>query len=84
MTKNQAISATGAAGQVTITVQNAGSDRAPVDNFLAAIQKGVDPKKTPTVAPRVAVGWHHLVSRTITARRMPWLEATQAVNGSGP
>lgn len=72
-----------AAGQVTLTVQNAGSDRRPLDDFLAAIQSGLDTAKVRIVAPRVAVGWHHWVARTTDARRMPWLEATQTLNGSG-
>ncbi|MFL6235110.1 MAG: BBE domain-containing protein, partial [Thermoanaerobaculia bacterium] len=70
--------------QVTLTVQNAGSDRRPLDDFLAAMQTGLDQNRVRIVAPRVPVGWHHLVSRTTDARKMPWLEATQTLNGSGP
>jgi len=72
-----------AAGQVSLTVQNAGADRRPLDNFLAAMQVGMDTARVPAVAPRVPVGWHHLVSRSTTARMMPWLEVTQTLNGSG-
>jgi FAD/FMN-containing dehydrogenase len=72
-----------AAGQVVLTVQNAGSDRRPLDDFLAAMESGVDKARMRSVAPRVAVGWHHYIPATTSARRMPWLEATQALNGSG-
>lgn len=72
-----------AAGQVTLTVQNAGPDRGPLDAFVAAMHQGLDTRKVKTVAPRVAVGWHHFVARTTDARSMPWLEATQTLNGSG-
>jgi hypothetical protein len=72
-----------AAEQVTLTVQNAGSDRGPLDDFLAAMQTGLDQNRVRIVAPRVPVGWHHLVARTTDARKMPWLEATQTLNGSG-
>jgi FAD/FMN-containing dehydrogenase len=70
--------------QVTLTVQNAGSDRGPLDDFLAAMRTGLDQNRVRIVAPRVPVGWHHLVSRTADARKIPWLEATQTLNGSGP
>lgn len=73
-----------AAEQVTVTVQNAGGDRAPLDAFAAAMHEGLDTSRVRTVAPRVAVGWHHFVARSTAARRMPWLEATQTLNGSGP
>jgi FAD/FMN-containing dehydrogenase len=73
-----------AAGQVTLTVQNAGSDRAPLDEFLSYMSQGIDASKVRTVAPRVPVGYHHLVARTTDARKMPWLEVTQTLNGSGP
>jgi FAD/FMN-containing dehydrogenase len=70
--------------QITLTVQNAGSDPAPLNEFLRFMQRGMDTNKVPMVAPRVPVGWHHLVARTTDARKMPWLEATQTLNGSGP
>ncbi len=73
-----------ASEQVTVTVQNAGGDRAPLDAFTEAMQEGLDTSRVRIVAPRVAVGWHHFVARTTAARRMPWLEATQTLNGSGP
>lgn len=72
-----------AAGQVIVTVQNAGSERGPVDDFLNAMEAGVDKARVRSVAPRIAVGWHHYIPTTTSARRMPWLEVTQSLNGSG-
>lgn len=72
-----------AAGQVLLTVQNAGSDRGPLDEFLEAMESGVDKARVQAVAPRIAVGWHHYIPSSTSARRMPWLEATQTLNGSG-
>jgi len=72
-----------AAEQVTLTVQNAGGDRGPLDDFLAAMQTGLDQRKAKIVAPRVPVGYHHFVRAATNGRKMPWLEATQSLNGSG-
>ena len=69
--------------QVTLTVQNAGSDRRPLDDFLEFMRSGLDTNRVRIVAPRVPVGWHHFVARSTDARRMPWLEETQTLNGSG-
>jgi FAD/FMN-containing dehydrogenase len=73
-----------AAGQIVLTVQNAGADRQPVDDFMRAMEVDVDTTRLRTVAPRVAVGWHHFVPASTSVRRMPWLEVTQTLNGSGP
>lgn len=72
-----------AAGQVVLTVQNAGSDRGPLDDFLEAMESGVDKARVQSVAPRIAIGWHHYIPSSTSARRMPWLEVTQSLNGSG-
>lgn len=72
-----------AAGQILLTVQNAGSDRGPLDEFLEAMESGVDKARVQAVTPRIAVGWHHYIPSSTSARRMPWLEATQTLNGSG-
>ncbi len=72
-----------AAGQIVLTVQNAGPDRGPVDDFLHAMEAGVDGGRLRSVTPRVAAGWHHYIPATANARRMPWLEVTQTLNGSG-
>lgn len=73
-----------AAGQIVMTTQDVGASRTRIDALLAAIQSRVNPRKVPLVAPRVPVGWHHLVSRSQDMRVMPWLEVTQTLNGSGP
>jgi FAD/FMN-containing dehydrogenase len=78
-----------AAGQIVLTVQNVGpdagpADRRPVDQFLEAVEDGVDRTRLQPVAPRIAAGWYHYIPATPTAQRMPWLEATQTLNGSGP
>lgn len=72
-----------AAGQVFVTVQNAGNDRGPVDDFLNAMEEGVDKARLTTVPTRIAVGWHHYIPATTSALHMPWLEVTQSLNGSG-
>lgn len=72
-----------AAGQVVLTVQNAGSDRGPIDDFINAMEAGVDKARVRFVAPRIVIGWHHYIPASTSARRMPWLEATQTLNGSG-
>lgn len=73
-----------AAGQIVLTIQDVGSNRARVDALLDAIQGRMNTRKVPLVAPRVPVGWHHLVARSQDERVMPWLEVTQTLNGSGP
>lgn len=73
-----------AAEQVTLTVQYVGDEPWRLDEFLAAMRSGLDHQKVRIVAPRVPVGYHHLVARTTDVRRMPWLECTQTLNGSGP
>lgn len=73
-----------AAGQIVVTVQHAGSDRAPIDDFLDALGDGLDASRLPPAPARIAAGWHHLGAAPMEGRRMPWLEATQTLNGSGP
>jgi FAD/FMN-containing dehydrogenase len=73
-----------AAGQVLLTVQNAEDNQEPLEEFLSFMQRGVDPGRLQAVRPRIAVGWHHYIPSTVSAREMPWLEATQTLNGSGP
>jgi len=62
-----------AAEQVTLTVQNAGSDRAPLDAFIAAMQEGLDTSRVRIVAPRVAVNGFY---REMYGPRGPWPDAT--------
>lgn len=73
-----------AAGQIVLTVQQVGRDRGPLDRFVAAIGDGLDEQRAPAVRPRISVAGHHFGLTGGTARLMPWLEATQTLNGSGP
>ena len=72
-----------AAGQVVLTVQNAGSDRGPIDDFINAMEAGVDKARVRFVPPRIVIGWYHYIPATTSALKMPWLEVTQTLNGSG-
>src|SRR3954454_15401280 len=56
------------AGAVTMITQASGDDPAILDDFLAALDDGMPPAALPTTTRRV----------------MPWLEATQTLNGIGP
>ena len=68
-----------AAGQITVTAQCVGANSEPLDVFLKAM--AVD--GLAHVPQRVVAGSHHVVVPTTTPRTMPWLEATQTLNGSG-
>lgn len=68
-----------AAGQVSITAQYVGAEAGPLHAFLAAVK--VD--GLAHVPQRVIAGSHHVVVPTTTPTTMPWLEATQTLNGSG-
>jgi len=66
-------------GQLTLTVQYTGMQTELVDHFLAEMAAaGGEP-----VAQRVMSGPYPPVPHTESGRRMPWLEATQTLNGSG-
>jgi FAD/FMN-containing dehydrogenase len=69
-----------AAGQIVLTAQYVGRDDAPLRSFLHAMQ--VD--DLPHVPQSVPVGFHHMVVQSADVRTMPWLQATQTLNGSGP
>src|SRR3954453_14764874 len=56
------------AGAVTMTTQVSGDDPTILDDFLAALDAGMPPAALPTTTRRV----------------MPWVEATQTLNGIGP
>jgi FAD/FMN-containing dehydrogenase len=66
-------------GQIALTSQLAGSNRELLESFLAAISTRVGPP-VPQIRP---VGPQAVITTSAT-RRMPWLEATQTLNGSGP
>ncbi len=69
-----------AAPQIVMVTQYVGNDLTLLDDFLAAISNGVG-AHVPQAAP---VGHHLLVAQQDGYRTMPWLEATQTLNGSGP
>ena len=56
------------AGTITLTTQVSGGDPAVLDAFLAALDAGMPAASLPST----------------TRRTMPWLQATQTLNGSGP
>jgi FAD/FMN-containing dehydrogenase len=69
-----------AAGQIVLTIQYVGDEPGLLDKFMDYMQlTGLD-----HVAQRVPVGFHHIVHNAAQPRRMPWIEATQTLNGSGP
>ena len=68
------------AGQVVLTIQSVGDSPDLIGKALDAIQ----PRGLAPVAQRVSVGYHHYVPHTDQVRSMPWLEATQTLNPSGP
>jgi FAD/FMN-containing dehydrogenase len=67
------------AGQVGLTAQFVGSDPEPVIEFSRAIGNGLPQP----VVKQVAVGHHQTLAPTTGIRKMPWLFATQTLNGSG-
>ncbi|GAA1076625.1 FAD-dependent oxidoreductase [Nocardiopsis composta] len=56
-----------------------GAQRA-MDGFIAAVDGSIRPTAT---EPRTSMGEHPPVARMKKPRRMPWLAATQTLNGSG-
>ena len=68
-----------AAGQVQLTVQDAGADPSRLTEFARAISDGLPEP----VAPTVALGTHR-AAKTTDVLQLPWLFATQTLNGSGP
>jgi FAD/FMN-containing dehydrogenase len=69
-----------AAGQIGLTVQYVGDEPWRLDEFADAM--GADlPAAT---WQRVPLGYHSLPKPSTTVQRMPWLYATQTLNGIGP
>lgn len=71
-------------GQISVAVQQADADDAPLREFIAAMTAGVDSSRAPTVEPVPAVVGHRLIRPTTQTEPMPWLEITQSENSSGP
>ncbi|MBV8367861.1 MAG: FAD-binding oxidoreductase [Candidatus Eremiobacteraeota bacterium] len=66
-------------GQIALTTQYVGEDVSLLDKFLAAVQEGVG-----APGPQVfAVPHRGVIVHDGPYRRMPWIEATQTLNGSG-
>ena len=69
-----------AAGEVVLVTQWGRSDRAPLDRFLAAMSAGVGPGGAQTRQ----LGHHGVQPGPSGPAQMPWLQACQTMNGSGP
>jgi len=69
----------GGNSQIVVEMQCVGDDPAPIGDFIASVRKGVSPPGP----QRMALPYRHLISHEGPYRRMPWIEATQTLNGSG-
>ncbi len=68
--------------QIVLTTQFVGSEPELLTAFVAEIARGVG---APPVAQRAPVGQpHHFIQHTGPYLELPWIEATQSLNGSGP
>jgi FAD/FMN-containing dehydrogenase len=68
------------AGQIVLIAQLVGDQPELLRTFATHMSADV-----PTPVPsRTAVGQHHTVAPTTDVRTLPWLYATQTLNGSGP
>jgi len=71
-----------AASQITLTVQYVGDEPALLDEFMSFINGDA---RVGTVVPQThAVGRHFFPLRTNDVTLLPWLYATQTLDGSGP
>jgi FAD/FMN-containing dehydrogenase len=68
-----------AAGEVQVTAQYVGPDPSLLKTFAAALEDGLPAPK----APSVSLGMHQ-PAKTSDFQQLPWLFATQTLNGSGP
>lgn len=71
---------TGPTPQITLTIQEVEPADGRVDGFLATIADGLPP----ITAPTRASGHPYALAPSISAEQLPWLFATQTLNGSGP
>jgi hypothetical protein len=69
----------GPTAQIVLTAQFVGRDPSPLDVFAREVGAELAPP-TAQIAP---VGYHHLIAQAPGVQRMPWLFATQRLNGSG-
>jgi FAD binding domain/Berberine and berberine like len=70
-----------AGAQIVLTIQDVDSDDATLRE-LHDLARGR--LRAPAVAQRHPVGWHFFPLNTLQIQRLPWLYATQTLNGSGP
>ena len=69
-----------AATQIVLTVQYVGDKPKLIDQFIDAMKlTGLEHGPQ-----RVPVGYHHMVPHGSRPGKMPWLDATQTLNPSGP
>jgi FAD/FMN-containing dehydrogenase len=67
--------------QIVLTAQYVGDEPQLLEQFASAVEAGI-PSPAGQVAP---VGFHGVaVARDPDVRRLPWLYATQTLNGTGP
>ncbi|WP_354644117.1 FAD-binding oxidoreductase [Kitasatospora camelliae] len=69
-----------AAGELAVTCQWDGADPTPLDAFFRTLEEGLSVRST--VPTRSLAG--PALPFPEKRRRMPWLQATQTLNGSGP
>ena len=70
-----------AGGQITCAAQYVGDDPSLLERFVDAMGAG---KAPPAVPASRSIGYHSGPTPTVTPRRLPWLYATQLLDGSGP
>lgn len=74
--------------QLTMTVQYVKADPQESDEVamakLSSFLEAVNPGGCRIVPARVRSGYHGFLSGSTEIRKMPWLEATQTLNSSGP
>jgi FAD/FMN-containing dehydrogenase len=71
----------GNCAQIVLTAQYVGEEPQLLEEFARAVEDGI-PSPTGQVAP---VGFHGVaVAHDPDVRRLPWLYATQTLNGTGP
>ncbi len=66
--------------QVTLTAQYVGDDPSLLAELDGRLSAGM-PEATGQIVPS---GWHTHVMPATTVQTLPWLQATQTLNGSGP
>ncbi|HEX8083730.1 MAG TPA: FAD-binding oxidoreductase [Solirubrobacteraceae bacterium] len=68
-----------ASPQIVLVAQYVGDDASLLDELEGRLSAGL-PGPVPPTSP---TGWQHTLRPTTSAQRLPWLQATQTLNGSG-